>query len=269
MIGAPFETRLERLELKYLVDEPTAARVRRAILPYCRPDAHNARPMGAGRAASRGYPVLSLYLDTPGLAFHRAKERGDPERMKLRIRRYRGQDGFYLEQKLRSADVVQKTRALVAGGGLRDSAQGQAKLHRDTPDARRFVEHFGCLVLSTGAEPTLRVRYAREAYESEVDAYARVTFDRDVEFQRTAEWELDGDPRGWFDLESSLAAGAPRPLVILEVKCATSIPAWLHDVIRSCDLRRDSVSKYSLGIYLTRRLDGAPWGSERSRGVFR
>jgi hypothetical protein len=267
VIGAPFETRLERLELKYLIDEPAAARVRRAILPYCRPDPHGASPKGAG--AIRGYPVLSLYLDTPGLAFYRAKERGDPERMKLRLRRYRGLEGFYLEEKLRSADVVAKTRALATGGALRDACHGLAKLHRDTPEARRFAERFACLVLATGAEPALRVRYEREAYTSDVDAYARITFDRDVEFQRAAEWELEGDARGWCDLESFLVAGAPRPLVILEIKCATQVPAWLVDAIRGCELRRDSASKYSLGISLTRRLDGAPAGSQRSRGVFR
>ncbi len=269
MIGAPFETRFERLEFKYLVDESTAAAVRRAILPYCRPDPYGVSANGTGASATRGYPVLSLYLDTPGLAFYRAKERGDAERMKLRIRRYRGLDGFCLEEKRRSADVVQKTRALVAEGPLRDSCHGLAKLHRDAPDARRFVERFARLVLATGAEPALRVRYEREAYASEVDAHARLTFDRDVAFQRVAAWELDGGPRAWCDLESFLVAGAPRPLVILEIKCATLVPGWLPDVIRSCDLRRASVSKYSLGISLTRRLDGAPSQSERSRGVLR
>jgi hypothetical protein len=261
---APFESRFERLELKYLVDEGTAARVRRATLAYCRPDRHN-----GSEAATRGYPILSLYLDTPSLAFHRAKERGDPERMKLRIRRYRGLDACWLELKRRSADVVEKTRARVAGGRLRDSACGLAKLPEHAPDAQRFVERFARLVLSTGAEPTLLVRYQREAYTSEVDAYARVTFDRNLEFQRWAEWALEGDPDGWCDLESFLVGGAPRPLVVLEIKCTTSIPAWLVDVIRSNDLRRDSVSKYSLGIYLTRRLEGAAAGPPRARGVLR
>jgi hypothetical protein len=263
--GAPFETRFERLELKYVIDEPRAARVQQAIRPYCRPDPHSA----AANGASRGYPILSLYLDSPGLAFYRAKERGDPERMKLRIRRYRGLQGFWLEEKRRSADVVRKTRALVSGGALRDAAWGEGKLHQDAPDARRFAESFASRVLATGAEPALRVRYRREAWTSDVDAYARVTFDRDVEFQRATEWELEAEGRGWCDLESFLVAEAPRPLVILELKCETRVPAWLLDVIRSCDLRRDSVSKYSLGISLTRRLEGAPSRSERSRGVFR
>ena len=79
-----FETRFERLELKVVVDEATALRIGRDILPYCRADEHN---VGAS-AAMGDYTIRSLYLDTPSLAFYRAKDRGDSERMKLRIRTY-------------------------------------------------------------------------------------------------------------------------------------------------------------------------------------
>ena len=48
-----FESRFERLELKYLIDEATAQQVRRDIEPFCRPDIHNPRSP-AGR---RGYEV--------------------------------------------------------------------------------------------------------------------------------------------------------------------------------------------------------------------
>jgi hypothetical protein len=40
-------------------------------------------------------------------------------------------------------------------------------------------------VLSTGALPKLLVRYNRVAYTSDVGHYARVTFDRNIEFQQT------------------------------------------------------------------------------------
>jgi hypothetical protein len=259
-----FDSRLERLELKYLVDEATAARVRRQIAPWCGPDPHAASAGGAG-----SYPITSLYLDTPALAFHRAKERGDPERFKLRVRRYRGLAAHCLELKRRSSDVVEKTRALVDCEGLREAAHGLGKPRDDTPEARRFVERYAGLMLATGAEPALLVRYDREAWTSEVDSYARVTFDGHLEFQRCCEWTLEGRPDAWCELEDSLVEGAPRPLVVLEIKCGTRVPAWLVDVIRGNELRRDSVSKYSIGIYLTRRLQGGTRGQERARGVFR
>ena len=57
--------------------------------------------------------------------------------------------------------------------------------------------------------------------------------------------------------------------VVLELKCVKAVPAWMIEVIRNLELRRDSISKYSLGVYLTRRLEGASRGQERARGIFR
>ena len=70
----------ERLELKFLIDEVTADRVRRAIASVCSPDRHGSTQR---RTGSYGYVINSLYLDSHGLAFHEAKERGDPDRVKL------------------------------------------------------------------------------------------------------------------------------------------------------------------------------------------
>ena len=75
----------ERLELKYLIDEVVADRIRRQISGVCSADRHSTP---GRRAGSNGYVINSLYLDSPGLAFHEAKERGDPERVKLRVRTY-------------------------------------------------------------------------------------------------------------------------------------------------------------------------------------
>jgi hypothetical protein len=258
-----FQSSFHRLELKYLVDEGTAARVRQQIAPYCKRD----RNVPGGR--SRDYPVESLYLDTPSLAFHRAKEMGDPERFKLRLRRYWNSDSVCVELKRRTCDVVEKTRALVAAADVCDVAHGRGKLRDEGSEARAFLDRFARLVLETGAEPSLLVRYDREAYSSEVDSYARVTFDRNVEFQRTGSWSFDGASDAWLPLQDYVVEEAPNPLVVLELKCQVAVPFWLLDVIRTHDLRRDSLSKYSIGIYLARRLEGYCRGSERARGVFR
>ena len=252
-----------RLEFKYLIGEGTAARVRRQIAPYCRSDEHSASGGGAC-----GYAVRSLYLDTPSLAFHRAKEDGRPDRFKLRVRGYQG-EGFWLEQKQRSADIVHKARAHFYQQSLRDAALGDAKASDDDVVSHRFGERFARLVCETGALPTLLVRYSREAFVSEVDAYARVTFDRDIEFQRTDRWALEGDDRAWDPLESHLAADAPRPPIVMEIKCELAVPGWLVDMVRRNDLRRVSISKYSLGIYASRRLEGREPMSERARGILR
>lgn len=262
MAASAFDSRVERLELKYLLDESRARRVRRQIRAYCSPDPHNQSCDSGGH---QGYPLQSLYVDTPSLAFHRAKERGDAKRFKLRVRSYRGLDAACLEIKRRSSEVVQKTRVLIPREGLRETLRGTGKPWEETPASREALDRCARLVLETGAEPKLIVRYHREAYVSDVDSYARVTFDRGIAFQRTDQWSLQTDDRAWRKLNDHWIGRSP--LVVLELKCETTIPAWLLDLVRVQELRRASVSKYSLGIYVTRRGLTGVRVRERARGV--
>ena len=254
-----------RLELKYLIGERTAMRVRRQIASFCDEDENRV----SGGAATRGYPVRSLYLDTPSLAFHRAKEQGHPERSKLRLRGYRHGSGFWLEHKRRCNDLVRKLRARFYDQPLEDAAHGRTKLPENDAVAGSAAEDFARLVCETGAAPTLLVRYDREAFVSHLDHYARVTFDRDIEFQRTSRWTLDGHDHAWHGLQAQVVPDAPRPLVVMEIKCEPAVPSWLVHVVRSNELRRHSISKYSLGIYSSRRLQGYDRLTERARGILR
>ena len=252
---------MERLELKYLIDEGTAARIVREIGPYCDADRYN---FGSERF---GYRIRSFYLDTPSLAFHRAKERGDPERLKLRLRSYDATGTHVLELKQRSGDVIHKTRAVFEPEDLEDAAHGYAKLAKETPEGRDFANRFAYHVLASGAGPAMLVSYEREAYHSRMDEYARVTLDRDILFQRTDAWRLQGDEDRWCRLSEHLMPGAPDPLVVLELKCETSVPHWMLDLVRRNDLRRRSFSKYSVGIHLTNWLSGSPPGGRSLRGL--
>jgi hypothetical protein len=132
-----FESRFERLELKYLVGEATALRIQRDIEPFCRPDRHN--PSRAEPGLPRGYSITSLYLDSPGLAFHQAKERGDPDRLKLRVRGYERSPRAVLECKRRVADVIDKTRVTVDHGDVERAARGLLELEPGKPEAGHFL----------------------------------------------------------------------------------------------------------------------------------
>jgi hypothetical protein len=263
-----FETHFQRLELKYVIDEPTAVRIRRDLGSYCRMDEYCAAgPGGALGAVPHSYLVHTLYLDTPSLAFHRAKERGEPERFKLRFRGYSARGATAFELKRRSHDVIDKTRAMVEPGGIEAAARGFGKPLDDRPEARHFLSRFSRLVAETGAGPSLLVRYWREAYASRVDPYARVTFDRRVAVQRTSAWDHRGHGDRWCELEHHLSDRAPRPFVILEFKCPLRVPSWVLDLIQRYDLRRRSVSKYSIGIYMTGLRTGGPSLVRRCGGV--
>jgi SPX domain protein involved in polyphosphate accumulation len=257
-----FESRFERLELKYLIDEATAERVRRDIEPFCQPDPHSQASQGPG--GTWGYAVSSLYLDSPNLAFYRAKERGDAERIKLRIRTYGDAPFAVMELKRRVADVIDKTRATVDRKDVERVAQGWVDAPPESPDVMRFLSNFALTVARAGALPTLHLRYHREAYASVVDHYARVTFDRHIEAQRTSSWDLDPDDAGWSHFDRHWLRAETERAVVLELKCQSSIPWWVTDLVRAHALDRQSFSKYSIGIHLTGVRDGEDLMAKRS-----
>jgi SPX domain protein involved in polyphosphate accumulation len=259
--------RLARLEFKYLLDEATAGRICRELEPYCSLDAYGANARHTAHSPASSYPVRSLYLDSPTFDFHRAKERGDPERFKLRVRGYDKRQVLYLEIKHRSGDFVHKQRIGIDPRNLVEAGHETCKLDQETPQGRRVAEEFGRRVLSTAASPKLLIRYDRVAYGSQVDQYARVTFDRNIEFQKTEQWNMEGQFDIWSGLQRQLIDAAPNPLVIMEIKTLASIPHWLIDIVRRHSLQRSSVSKYSLGIYLNYRFRYLSPGRERARGL--
>lgn len=255
-----FESRFERLELKYLIDEATAARLRRDVEPFCAPDPHNPSTPGG----PRGYEISSLYLDSPSLAFFHAKERGDADRVKLRVRTYGNSPQAVLERKRRVADVIDKTRAAVDRKDAERASLGLIDLGPDHHEATRFLSGFALLVARAGAEPTLLLRYEREAYSSDVDHYARVTFDRRIEARRSRTWDHDPPTGRWTRFDDHWRREEEHRRVVLELKCQSCIPWWLTELVRKHALKQQSFSKYAIGIHLTAREDGADLIARRS-----
>ena len=255
----------ERLELKYLIDEVVADRIRRQISGVCTADRHSTP---GRRVGSNDYVINSLYLDSPGLAFHEAKERGDPERVKLRVRTYSADSIATLEIKRRRSNVIEKRRTVVDQKDIREAVQGIAPLSLVTGEGRAALDEFAMIAARSGAMPKLSVRYEREAYESQIDAYARVTFDRNIRVRPTFDWDLFPDARGWCRFDDHWRLDLPTAPVVLELKCETAaIPEWLTDVIHRNQLQQTSFSKYSIGTCLNQRSEGSNVGMSRSLGA--
>jgi SPX domain protein involved in polyphosphate accumulation len=251
------ETKFQRLERKYLIDEVTAARVRRDLAAYCDADEHN--PASTGRyehSGQLGYPIRTLYLDSPELAFYNANMRGDAVRLKLRIRTYSDSSPALLEIKRRVSEVIDKTRVMVEREDVARAVEGREVAVVDDPGARRCLSEFGRLAASAGAEPTLQLRYEREAYASFVDHYARVCFDRRIGAQRTYDWNLLPDPGRYCEFDHFWGSGRHDPRVVLELKCESAMPHWMTDLVRRHGLSRTSFAKYAVGVHLTGRLAG-------------
>jgi SPX domain protein involved in polyphosphate accumulation len=263
---AEFETRFERLELKFLIDEIEAERIRRQLLPYCEIDPHSTPALDGGSSVG-DYQISSLYLDSPGLAFHRAKERGDSHRIKLRVRWYSQSSPAALELKSRHAEVIDKTRAAVDRRHVEDVTLGLVRPEEGDANVHVFLNEFSRIVAESGAGPTLTVRYRREAWESVVDDYARVTFDRRIQVRRTDDWRLSLEGGDWCHFDDHWRTSHLTTPVVLEIKCRSAVPIWVIDLIRQNSLCRTSFSKYSIGIQLTERMLGHPAGYSRSAKV--
>ncbi len=246
-----FQARFERLELKYLIDELTAERIRAGIEPYCVPD-HHSGESAVDRPGRAGYTIHSLYLDTPALAFHQAKVRGDPDRIKLRVRTYSDTSPATLEIKRRHSEVIDKTRAVVDRRFVEEATNGLLPPSAVGESQARFLRDFAHTAARSGAGPTLSVVYEREAYESLVDVYSRITFDRHIRVRRTSDWDLSPGDDDWVSFDDYWRTDHPTLPVVLEIKCETSsVPFWAIDLIRRNELLQASFSKYSIGISLT------------------
>jgi hypothetical protein len=231
-----YQDSFERLELKYLIDEVTAAAIRRAIAPYCEPDEFN--PAGGG-----GYPIRSLYLDSPNLYCFRAKERGDHDRFKLRARVYDPLGPVHLEIKRKRGDVIWKERAAVPRDLWADSAQGFSSKTRSPLALTRFAR----LVADLGAEPRMLVDYEREAFAASHDGYARVTFDRRLLAGACSAWDLNVPQSQLLPVRTANTLDMAYA-VVLELKCEQLMPGWLVEVIRSFQLNRVGFSKYNSAV---------------------
>jgi len=105
------EDRLQsnRWELKYVIDEETAGRVRKFVNSYLEPDENN------DPRQPNGYPVRSLYLDSPNRKLYWQTIQGAKNRFKLRIRFYDDEphSPAFLEIKRRVTTTILKKRAEV------------------------------------------------------------------------------------------------------------------------------------------------------------
>ena len=94
--------RFNRFELKYIVHRNLANEFIRALDGYVYADPHS---NGDG-----GYPIYSLYCDSPGLALFWEKIEGIKYRRKVRFRRYGKSPDVFIEIKQRMDRTVQKRR---------------------------------------------------------------------------------------------------------------------------------------------------------------
>src|SRR5882672_1207225 len=230
-----------RFELKYLINETMAERVRDFVRCYLSMD-----EFSVGKP-NYSYPVHSLYLDSDNLEIYWRTINGDKNRYKLRLRYYsdHADSPVFFEIKRRMKDVILKQR-----GGVKQSAvplllsghfPTMEHMISKTPNGLVAVQRFGHLMAELHAKPRSHIFYQREAYVSDDDE-VRVTMDRDVL----------SEP----NLQPSIKVKMFRPVhsfvgfVILELKFTNRFPNWFRELVRMANVMQCGAAKYVSGIQL-------------------
>lgn len=237
---------IERREFKYLVDAPTAARLRAAIRPFCELD-----PWAAKNPRGR-YTIESVYFDTEALRLFWANEHEQLDRVKVRVRGYAEapRAPVFFEVKRRVNDVILKTRGKVPRDAWqRLVAEPDAEIDdRVGARDRRAVERFLAIARGMHLRPFTVVRYEREPYFSRIDDYARVTFDTAIRAQPTALPTFALPERGWRALDDAVTMRTLDSMIVVELKFTTQVPLWLVRIVERLGLCRRSFSKYGTSI---------------------
>ncbi|NJL60023.1 MAG: polyphosphate polymerase domain-containing protein [Desulfobacteraceae bacterium] len=182
---------LERYELKYMIPRSMIGPISDYLSIYCSPDKYSEK------SEDGFYAINNLYLDSPNFLFLRKRMDGSENRFNMRIRSYNSISGnpCFFEIKQKSFGVVRKYRADVFDENWRNlfETPGYEMDNIVNEKNKSNVSLFYRTAYSYQAEPKVLTRYRRKAYVSDVDEYARATFDCDLCYQPMEAYTLIPD----------------------------------------------------------------------------
>ena len=221
-----------RFELKYLVHRDMAREFIQSLSGFVYKDPHSKEDYG--------YPIYSLYCDSPGLALFWEKIEGFKYRRKVRFRRYGDDPDVFLEIKQRVDRTLQKRRVrwpinqvvqkFCSGNSINDHE------HNSDPVSAEIVflwNHYGL-------EPRMAIYYRRQAFFAVFESDLRITFDHRVQYNA-----IDLDIVHPFSTGKYLIQ--PEQ-VIMEVKFNERVPLWLCKTISRFGLQLIRLSKYCTAV---------------------
>lgn len=226
-----------RHECKYLISQDLAAEIRAYARPYLTPD-----PFAAA-SPDVSYDITSLYLDSPDLRLFHETEDGQLNRIKLRIRSYDEdpESPVFMEIKRRFNSLVLKGRTRISTDAMASILSGGAPDASSLPEIQQanYQEFLGWIARWL-AQPTIWVRYRREAYVGIFNQDVRITMDRNL---------VCAPPTGGFGLTRPSAwLPVEDRRVVLEIKFDESYPDWVTQIIQRFGLARRSYSKYGFSV---------------------
>jgi len=244
---------LERYELKYMIPHSMIGPISEYLSIYCSPDKYSEK------SEDGFYNINNLYLDSPNFLFLKRRLNGSENRFNMRIRFYDRLPGSpcFFEIKQKTFGIIRKYRAAVSDENWRNLFETPGYDIENIIDEKNKsnVNLFYQAACSYQVEPKVLTRYRRKAYISDVDDYARATFDCDLCYQPAEDYSMIPDDNSMLSYDNA-AVFDPECSVILELKCyASLVPMWMLDIIRYFKLQRSSFSKYVNSIIESLGLD--------------
>jgi len=229
-------TVFERFEIKFRVNEEQAREAVGFARAYLKAD-----PNGVDGKQRN----TTLYLETSDQEFLQRHLDSEPDRFKLRVRRYGDPPAgpAYFEVKRKVNAVVAKRRAMVPGEAVRSLLEGGPLPVLPRPQDQPHLEAFLYLMTIYRAEPLVFTSCVREAYLSDRVEDTRITVDRELVYQPATEPDFVFDPRGWQSGDRAERQGEGGR-AILELKFRGVCPWWMEELVQRLSLCKRGFSKY-------------------------
>jgi len=222
-----------RFELKYILHLEQAKHFQAALLDYVDFDTHS---------GAEGYPISSLYYDSPELDFFWDKIEGLRYRRKLRVRVYPGTKTptAMVEIKQRLNRTVQKRRICLPISEAFALCAGEMDPHTLSGWEQQVASEVYYLVKAKDLKPTCVVDYHRKAFVGrKYNPDLRITFDTNV---RASLQHAD------FPNHSQARRFLSAQYCIMEIKIDNTIPDWVNALLMHFNFELHRVSKYCSGV---------------------
>ena len=238
---------LDRYELKYLIPYSMVEPISKFVELFCDMDYYSQV------SNDRFYEINSLYLDTPSYYILRSSEYATGFRFNIRIRSYgtMPKPPYFFEVKYKQREFVSKKRGKVESDNWPQLFEPDADLssYINNSGVRDFIKSVWTYNLS----PVILTQYRRKAYISNVDDYARVTFDKDLVYQPMTDWCVKPDAKLLTSYDEPEMFKRPGQNVVLELKCEKKIPIWMIDLIKTFQLEQSGFSKFRYSMQMQQK----------------
>ena len=229
---------LQRYEFKYFLPKNIGEEIKNHVSKFMILDQF------ANLDLKKNYFVRSIYFEDEFNSNFEEKINGYRIRKKFRLRYYNknvDNSPVFLETKGRNLERTYKRRVGLDNSDLEIIKQGKflfnlIKKYPKSIPIQDFVFEF----YKKKLKPKILIDYEREPYVNKHGLYFRLTFDQNLSCINLNN-KLN---KNILDKSIECKSG----FTILEVKFERSIPLWFHRIIQSYNLRRQSISKFVLGM---------------------